>query len=227
MDMRIGVGAHYVRPSARSSRARRPCGSNSRPGEHEQRRVRVDLAPGALRAHRFVPARRCAPPKLRRGGPAPSPGDARRRRGHGPRHRRCAADQGRSRGLSALGMQAQVRLEVRAHPRTRTHATQPNDRGWRALSPRAPTKANDFEGEKRKKKKCPFFFFIPSCHAFFPVALSLFFFFFFSKGCNRRMGGPDGRPSTPSSPNSPLPAFLLVSTPRRRAASRALPSGVV
>ena len=116
MDMRIGVGAHYVRPSARSSRARRPCGSNSRPGEHEQRRVRVDLAPGALRAHRFVPARRCAPPKLRRGGPAPSPGDTRRRRGHGARHRRCAADQGRSRGLSALGMQAQGTVEVRARP---------------------------------------------------------------------------------------------------------------
>ena len=112
----VGVGAHYVRPSARSSRARRPRGSNSRPGEHEQRRVRVDLAPGALRAHRFVPARRCAPPKLRRGGPAPSPGDARRRRGHGARHRRRAADQGRPRGLSALGMQAQGTVEVRARP---------------------------------------------------------------------------------------------------------------
>ena len=116
MDMRRCRRAHYVRPSARSSRARRPRSSNSRPGEHEQRRVRVDLAPGALRAHRFVQARRCAPPKLRRGGPAPSPGDARRRRGHGARHRRRAADQGRPRGLSALGMQAQGTVEVRARP---------------------------------------------------------------------------------------------------------------
>ena len=111
-----------LRTTARTFIARRrrlPRGSNSRPGEHEQRRVRVDLAPIAHRAHRFVPAHRCAPPQLpqlRRGGQARSPGDARRRRGRGARHRRRAADQGGPRGLPALGMQAQGAVEVRARP---------------------------------------------------------------------------------------------------------------
>ena len=70
---------------------------------------------GALRAHGSS-RRDDAPLRLRRGGPAPSPGDLRRRRGHGARHRRRAADQGRPRGLSALGMQAQGTVEVRARP---------------------------------------------------------------------------------------------------------------
>ena len=111
-----------LRTTARTFIARRrrlPRGSNSRPGEHEQRRVRVDLAPIAHRALRFVPAGRCAPPQLpqlRRGGQARSPGDARRRRGRGSRHRRRAADQGGPRGLLALGMQAQGAVEVRARP---------------------------------------------------------------------------------------------------------------
>jgi hypothetical protein len=117
-----------LRTTARTFIARRrrlPRGSNSRPGEHEQRRVRVDLAPIAHRAHRFVPAHRCAPPQLpqlRRGGQARSPGDARRRRGRGARHRRRAADQGGPRGLPALGMQAQGAVEVRARRcRSATH----------------------------------------------------------------------------------------------------------
>ena len=123
---RISIDA--LRTTARTFIARRrrlPRGSNSRPGEHEQRRVRVDLAPIAHRAHRFVPAHRCAPPQLpqlRRGGQARSPGDARRRRGRGARHRRRAADQGGPRGLPALGMQAQGAVEVRARRcRSATH----------------------------------------------------------------------------------------------------------
>ena len=108
-----------LRTTARTFIARRrrlPRGSNSRPGEHEQRRVRVDLAPIAHRAHRFVPASRCALPKLRHGGPAPSPCDALHHRSRGARHGRRAANQGGPRGLHSIRMQTQGRVEVRARP---------------------------------------------------------------------------------------------------------------